>query len=197
MINNSSFGIIIESIRAERWYLPLGVLVHVRVRLHRIFFDEELDALIKRRRHRRRLFTQQNFHGIIACQTHYVIGAARMGATLAIWTICHTIYTQNIIIYANIRKNKFFKTKNVFLLTVIIINIIITTLFQRYTAIWTCPAQNTDAEVRAILGGTLSMTRATILASGCGKRKQNNHKSECNSPGQAENKTLKNVRIKL
>lgn len=71
---------------------PFAVLVHVGVRLHRVFFDEKFNALIKGCCHRWRLFAQQYLNGIVRGQTHDVFGTNGMRTAFTVRTISHAIY---------------------------------------------------------------------------------------------------------
>jgi hypothetical protein len=63
----------------------------VGVGLHRVLLDQELDALVEGRRHRRWLLPQEHLDGIVARQAHDVVGASGMGAALAVRTIRHAV----------------------------------------------------------------------------------------------------------
>lgn len=76
---------------SKRTDSPLAVLVHVRVRLHRVLLDQELDALVERGRDRGRLLAQQHLHRIVAGQAHDVLGADRIRAALGVRAIGHAI----------------------------------------------------------------------------------------------------------
>lgn len=78
------------------WHLPFGVLVLVRVRLNGILFDEEFDALVEGCCDRWWLFPQQDFHGVVAGQTHDVIGTAGVSATLTVRTVDHAVCSEGM-----------------------------------------------------------------------------------------------------
>lgn len=65
-------------------HLPLAVLVHVSVRLYRVFLDKELNALVEGCGDRWRLLPEQHLHRVIAREAHDVVRAVLVGAALAI-----------------------------------------------------------------------------------------------------------------
>lgn len=71
---------------------PFAVLIHVSVRLHRILFDQELDALVEGNGNGGRLFAEQHFDGVVGGQAHDVLGADRVRTAFAVRAIGHAVY---------------------------------------------------------------------------------------------------------
>lgn len=73
------------------WHLPFGILVHMGVRLDRVFLDEEFDALVEGGSHGGWLFAEKYFNGVVGSQTHDVISTAGVGTAFAIRAVSHAI----------------------------------------------------------------------------------------------------------